>query len=124
MKATVSAPAASQPGSPFTPDSPLVAIVDPKEFALDGLFIAGQITGRQRREFTKAGQATRFVIALTVLTKDGIFKPERWCDVAAPSNVPAVGEHVCLKLGLSVYQSRGGTNFRLTWGDEPGGQSF
>lgn len=111
-------------GSPFTPESPYVAIVDPKEFSLDGLYLSGQVIGRQRREFdTKAG-GKRFVISLTVLTQTGTFKPERWCDTPAPSGLPVVGDHVCLRVGLSVYQSKGGTNFRLTWGDQDGGTNF
>ena len=53
-----------------------------------------------------------------------MYKPERWSDIPTPADVPTVGEHICLKVALQVYQSKAGTNYRLTWGDSSQGESF
>ena len=68
--------------------------------------------------------AKRYAITINVLTQDGMFRPERWCDVPNPTDLPLVGEHICLKVNLSVYQTKTGTNFRLTWGASTSGESF
>ncbi len=100
--------------------------LDPKLFALDGLYLSGQVIGRQRREFPGSnGKPSRFAITLTVLTRDGVHKPERWSDVPTPLDVPAIGEHVCLKVRISLFTSKGGgTGYRLNWGPETTGTEF
>lgn len=124
MKAPSPTTIAVKGAFPFGPDSSTVAVIDPKEFALDGLYLSGQVIGRQRREFDGKGGKKRFVISLTLLTAQGTFKPERWTDTPLPSDVPTVGQHVCLRVGLTVYQGKGGTNFRLTWGEDNSGETF
>ncbi len=108
-----SAPDAQPPASP-----PLTVET------LDGLYIAGTVSGRQRRTFDKKGGGVRYMIGLNVLTSGGLFKPERWCDTPAPTDVPRVGEHVCLPVTLQYYTSRAGTAVRLMWGNSSQGESF
>ncbi len=116
---TVDPTAASAAGSQGAPKT-----VDPSQIALDGLFVAGQLIGRQRREFQSKGGATRYAITLTILTKTGVHKPERWSDTPAPSDVPTVGEHVVLPVTVTLYQSKNGTGYRMVWGPTQGGEEF
>jgi hypothetical protein len=119
-------PAGRPPAQAATATAGAPGIVDPKLFALDGLYLSGQLVGRQRREFSgKAGAPSRFVITLTVLTRDGVHKPERWCDTPTLSDIPTVGEHVCIPVRIALFTSRGGgTGYRLNWGPESSGQEF
>jgi hypothetical protein len=100
--------------------------VDPAQSALDGLYLSGQVIGRQRREFAgKGDKPPRYVIALTVLTADGVHKPERWSDIPAPQDVPRVGEHVSLRVRIALFTSKGGgTGYRLNWGPAETGTDF
>ena len=119
-------PAGRPPAHVATATDGAPSVADPKEFALDGLYLSGQVIGRQRREFAgKAGEAPRFVIMLTILTQEGVHKPERWSDVPVPSDVPTVGDHVTLKVRITLFSSKGGgTGYRLNWGPEARGTEF
>ncbi len=91
---------------------------------LDGLYLAGSVKGRQRRAFDKKGGGQRYAITLSVLTASGLYKPERWCDSPSPTDIPRVGEHVCLPVGMQYYTTRTGTAVRLVWGDLSQGEQF
>lgn len=91
---------------------------------VSGMYLVGVCHGRQRRKFdSKSGEA-RYNIGLTVLTDDGIYKAERWCDSAMPSDVPTVGSEVNLKVTMAYYQTKAGTAMRLMWGPPAGSESF
>ena len=126
MKAKTAAECSLTPAPSAAGTAGAPATRDPKEFALDGLYLSGQCIGRQRREFPgKDGKPTRFVIVVTVLTADGVHKPERWSDTAMPSDVPAVGDHVCLKVRIGLFTPKGGgTGYRLSWGPPDNGTEF
>ena len=61
---------------------------------------------------------------LSVLTASGLFKPERWCDSPSPADIPRVGDHICLPVGLQYYTTRTGTAVRLVWGGLSQGEQF
>lgn len=111
-----------QPAAPASPAKQ--AATDPKDFALDGLYLSGIVKGRQRRVFPKKGGGQRYMICLQILTGQGMFRPERWCDIPDPGDVPLVGEHVCLRIGLVTFRSATGTGVRLTWGPDTAGDEF
>jgi hypothetical protein len=96
----------------------------PDTKTLDGLYLAGTVNGRQRRAFAKKGGGERYAITLSVLTAQGLFKPERWCDSPSPTDTPRVGDHVCLPVSLQYYTTRTGTAVRLVWGEPTQGEQF
>ena len=114
---------ASAPASAPDPGS-LTAGVSPADFALDGLYLTGIVKGRQRRVFAKKGGGNRYMIALSILTSQGMFRPERWSDILDPGDIPLVGSHVALKVGLTTYRTATGTGVRLTWGPDQVGDDF
>jgi hypothetical protein len=89
-----------------------------------GLYLIGDVTGRQRREFDKKGGGRRYNITLTILTPDGLFRPERWSDAPSPTDVPRIGEHVKIKVNLVHFRTARGDGVRLTWGSDPAGENF
>jgi hypothetical protein len=91
---------------------------------LDGLYLAGRVNGRQRRSFDKKGGGQRYAITLSVLTASGLFQAERWCDSPSPSDVPKVGERICLPVVMQHYTTRTGTAVRLVWGNSSQGEQF
>ncbi len=119
-------PVLEKPPGKVTASDGVPGVTDPKALALDGLYLSGQVIGRQRREFVgKEGKASRFVIVLSILTKDGVHKPERWSDVPAPSDVPLIGDHVTLNVRITLFSSKGGgTGYRLNWGPDNAGTDF
>ena len=81
--------------------------------------------GRIRREFPGAdGKPTRYAITLAVQTEDGLQRPERWSDSPSPSDVPERGKRIVLPVAVSIYQGKGGTGCRLTWGTSSRGEEF
>ena len=54
----------------------------------------------------------------------GLFKPERWCDSPSPADIPRVGDHIYLPVGLQYFTTRTGTAVRLVWGDLSQGEQF
>jgi hypothetical protein len=126
LRAPAHSPEPPPSDSPLQPQGCVPASAAPPANldTLDGLYLAGRVNGRQRRMFDKKGGGQRYVIVLSVLTASGLFKPERWCDSPSPSDVPKVGEHVCLPVGLQYYASRTGTAVRLVWGNTSQGEEF
>jgi len=98
--------------------------VEPVTERVSGMYVIGTCHGRQRRKFDSKTGEVRYNIGLTILTDDGIYKAERWCDSAAPSDVPIVGSEVSLKVTMAYYQTKAGTAMRLMWGPAGGAESF
>jgi hypothetical protein len=109
-----------QPG-PTTPPSSVTA-TDVADLA--GLYAAGQVIARRRLPFPQKDNTLRYNITLSLSTGQSVLKVERWCDSAAPSDMPKVGEHVCLPVTPVIYTTRSGTGFRLTWGGIERGEEF
>jgi hypothetical protein len=111
---------------PKTESTPATPTTDPAavDLAATGLFVKGQVMGRTRRNFAKEGKDPRYNITLSILTQDGLHKLERWTDLPSPSDVPAIGELVNIKVALTYYTGRSGTGVRLQWGEAHGSETF
>jgi hypothetical protein len=124
MKQDKTHPARAMTDAKDPPEPQTAALPAMKPGAPDGLYLVGQVNGRQRRAFDKKGGGQRYVITLSVLTASGLFKPERWCDSPSPTDTPRVGDHVCLPVCLQYFNTRAGTGVRLVWGDSSPGEDF
>jgi hypothetical protein len=82
----------------------------------EGLFVTGDVTSRKRRQVTLKGGKTRWVVTLIVLADNELYKLDRWCDSPSPSDCPAVGQHVSLKIRQRIFTSAGQTRVSLEWG--------
>ena len=94
------------------------------DLAATGLYVKGQVMGRTRRNFAKEGKEPRYNITLSILTQDGLHKLERWTDLPSPTDVPAIGELVNIKVGLVHFNGRSGPGVRLQWGEAHGSETF
>ncbi len=101
-------------------------MTDSLDLAEGGFCLVGEVTGRQRRAFDKKGEAggKRYNITLSILTPEGLYKPERWSDAPAPTDVPTVGSRVTLKVNLVHFRTKNGDGVRLTWGPHQSGEDF
>ena len=96
----------------------------PGDLPQDGLYLAGIVKGRTRREYDRKGGGKRYNITLRVLTPDGLFNVERWSDVPSPTDIPLSGQRIVLKINLTFYRTATGEGVRLTWGPGNAGEEF
>ena len=90
----------------------------------DLLFACGQVVARRRLPFPQKDNTVRYNITLSLTTGNSVIKVERWADNAQPAGLPAIGQRVCLPVTPVIYNTRSGTNFRLTWGGIERGEDF
>lgn len=109
-----------QPGSPTSTGQvePTIAT------DLNGLFACGQVVARRRLPFPQKDNTVRYNITLSLTTGNSVIKVERWADTAQPADLPAIGQRVSLPVTPVIYNTRSGTNFRLTWGGVERGEDF
>src|SRR5262249_15343930 len=89
-----------------------------------GPMVCGQVMSRTRRETkTKDGQ-TRYNIALSLLSSQGIVVVERWSDEAMPKDLPVVGQQVELPVRVSAYLHGTVPQVRMVWGDDRAASAF
>jgi hypothetical protein len=119
----------TNPNTPVHPVQPAgsTATQQPKPGCiadLSGLYAAGQVISRKRLSFPQKDNTLRYNIILSLGTGSSVLKVERWADTANPADVPPIGQHVCLPVTPVIYNTKSGTNFRLTWGGIERGEDF
>lgn len=91
-----------------------------------GLLLAGEVLDRRRRTITgkKAGEADRFVIALSVTGAGHNYTAEMWSDSRLPDGVPNVGDRVAIPVEVRAYVQGGLARHTLVFGKSAKGESF
>lgn len=121
--------AATTPNTPASPVQPTPATktqglnpANPSD--LNGLFAAGQVIARRRLAFPQADKTVRYNHTFTLSTGSGVIRVERWCDLPTPADAPELGQHVVIPVTPVIYNTKSGTNFRLTWGAAERGEEY
>lgn len=94
------------------------------EKAVAGLLLCGTLTGRRRRKVTMKDKSTRYCITLTVNTGDSVLRCDMWSAMPVPDDLPVVGSEVSVPVGVRVFQSAVGAQYRLTVAGDDEGEDF
>jgi hypothetical protein len=89
-----------------------------------GVFIAGNVVARRRREVVNKSGQTRFLITMAILAKMGLFQIERWSETSLPEDIPVVGQEVSIPVKIGAYLINGQPRVRLEWVNEKTDGSF